>query len=93
MADQPTFNFIDNPHAPEIFSAQHAGIWITNGNVHITLESGRVRYSENGATLNRVVIARLVMPISGATDLSVKLFQLLKDQGASETAPADNVRH
>lgn len=93
MADQPIVNFIDNPHAPEVFAAQHAGIWITNGNVHITLESGRVQYSSNGAVLNRVVMARLVMPIGGAEDLAVKLFNLLKEQGASETSPADNTTH
>jgi len=93
MADSPQINFIDNPHAPEIFAAQHAGIWVTNGNVHITLESGRVQYGGESASLNRVVIARLVMPIGGAEDLAVKLFDLLKQQGATNTSPADNTRH
>jgi hypothetical protein len=94
MADnQPAINFIDNPHAPELFAAQHAGIWVTNGNVHITLEAPRVAYEADGASLNRVVIARLIMPISGAEDLAVKLFNLLKEQGVKSTEPADNTRH
>lgn len=86
-------NFIDNPNAPELFVAQHSGIWVNNGNVHITLESGRVQYGEQSAELNRVVIARLVMPISGAEDLAVKLYDLLKNQGVTSTAPSDNTRH
>jgi hypothetical protein len=84
----PLVNFIDNPHAPEVFSGGATGFFFNNGNVHIAFESLRVDHSTNPGPVNRVVIARLVMPIAGAQGLAVGLFEFLKARGlAPEFSP------
>ena len=69
--------FLDNPHAPAVFADAAAGFFITAGNVHITLESARVNHVTTPGPVNRVVIARLVMPISGAQGLAAGLYDFL----------------
>lgn len=73
--------FIDNPHAPEVFASDLAGIWVRNGNVHLTFESARINHEKTPGPVNRVVIARLVLPISAAQGLAASLYDFLKQQG------------
>jgi hypothetical protein len=63
---------LSNPFAPEVFAAEAAGFFVLNGNIVITLESARPEYSD-GPTLNRIVVARVVMPVQGAQNLVVGL--------------------
>lgn len=77
----PPVHFIDNPHAPEVLATEAAGFWLNQGNVHITFESARIDHSTNPGPLNRVVIARLVMPIGGAQNLAAGLYDFLKSRG------------
>lgn len=74
---------IDNPHAPEVFASLATGILRVHDNVAITFESARSDYSQTLPTVNRVVIARLVMPIAAAANLAVILNGFLEKEGAS----------
>lgn len=74
-------HFIDNPHAPEVLATEVAGFWLNQGNVHITLESARIDHAKSPGPVNRVVIARLVMPIGGAQNLAAGLYDFLKTHG------------
>lgn len=74
-------HFIDNPHAPEVLATGIAGFWLYQGNAHITLESARINHETTPGPLNRVVIARLVMPISTAQNLAAGLYDFLKTNG------------
>lgn len=71
-ADKKKIPLLPNPLAPEVFAAEAAGFFVLNGNIVITLESARPEYS-NGPTLNRVIVGRVVMPVSGAQNLVVGL--------------------
>lgn len=79
--EEHTVPYLDNPHAPEVFSTAAAGFFVNNGCVHITFESARVNHENAVGQINRVVIARLVMPIGGAQGLAAGLYDFLKSQG------------
>jgi hypothetical protein len=51
MPEAPPVNFIDNPHAPEVFADAGAGFFLANGNLRITLESARVTLSIESSLL------------------------------------------
>ncbi len=78
-------NFIDNPHAPDIFAHGVTGFSVNNGVVTITFESARVNHETTPGPVNRVVIGRLVLPISIAQGLALGLFDFLKSQGFDPT--------
>lgn len=84
MADKPDvpINFIDNPHAPEILSTGHVGLWRHADNVHITLAAGRVDHRTSPGPINNVVIARLVMPVGAVQGLVDHLTQMFKNPEA-----------
>src|SRR5215471_15861744 len=92
----PPVTFVDNPHAPEVFSTDASGFLRLEGNIHITFEAPRVNHVSNPGPVNRVVIGRLVMPISGAQRLVLGLYDYLKKQGldpmAAMTPPRDQVQ-
>ena len=52
MAKNQPANFVDDPHAPEIFSSGATGFFVANGNITITFESARV--DELVAVLNEI---------------------------------------
>lgn len=85
MADKGKvpINFIDDPHAPEVFASDITGFFIVGANVVMTLESARVDHSESPGPLNRVVIARVVMPIDTAQRLVVGMNDFLTARGFS----------
>lgn len=68
---------IDNPNIPEVFASEIVGILMNAGNVHVTFASPRVTHG----AVNRVVVSRLVMPISSAQTLAVGLYDFLKKHG------------
>jgi hypothetical protein len=81
MEQEPPLSFVDNLHAPEVFASSCTGFFVENGVVHLTFESLRVNHATSPGPVNRVVIARLVMPISGAQGLAAGLYDFLKNQG------------
>lgn len=87
MADTevPEIPLLDNPHAPEVFATVASGFFHLNGNITITFESARLDHSQDPPLVNRVVLARLVMPVSGAQGLVVGLNDFLEKQGLSPT--------
>ena len=82
-------NFIDNPHAPAVFATEPAGVYLHAGNVHITFAAERVDHSTTPGPVNRVVIARLVMPVSGAQGLAAGLYDFLKKHGLDPVPKPD----
>jgi hypothetical protein len=82
---QPEVVFIDNPHAPEVFADAATGIAFLGGNIRLTFESLRVNHVTTPGPVNRVVMARLVMPIAAAEALQ----QLLSEYLGKLKAQAD----
>lgn len=78
---EPVVTFVDNPHAPEVFATEVSGFLIQNGNVHLTFAANRVNHITTPGPVNRVVIARLVLPVSAAQGLAAGLFDFLKTHG------------
>jgi hypothetical protein len=84
---QPKLGFIDNPHAPELFSTAATGFFVGEGCVHITFESVRVNHVTSPGPVNRVVIGRLIMPVAGAQALAIGLYDFLTKHGM-DVAPS-----
>jgi hypothetical protein len=73
--------FVDNPHAPEVFASEAVGFFLIAGNIHITFASDRVNHATTPGPINRVVTARVVIPIQAAQRLAAGLYDFLKKQG------------
>ena len=86
MADEPQVHFLDNPHAPDVYASDVSGFFVLNGNVVVTLESARPNHASAPGDINRVVIARLVLPVAAAQSLAMGLFDFLKQR---DLLPAD----
>jgi hypothetical protein len=80
--------FIDNPYAPEVFADEAVGFFLHNGNVTITFSSSRVDHSVSSGPVNRVVIARAVLPVKGVQSLALSLFDFLKKANLDPTQAA-----
>ena len=87
MTNQPPTVFMDNPHAPEVFAFRVTGIARFADNIHLTFEAPRVDHSASPGPVNRVVVGRLVMPVSGAEGLRDLLVDYLKGGGKAPVAP------
>jgi len=74
---------IENLFAPEIYADTAAFFSIKNGTISITFASLRFDNSESYGIAKNVIIARLVMPLSGAQGLCVGLYDYLKQQGVA----------
>ncbi len=81
MAKNQPANFVDDPHAPEIFSSGATGFFVANGNITITFESARVDHSQSPGPVYRTVVSRIVMPAASAQGLAIGLFDFLEKQG------------
>lgn len=81
-------SFIDNPHAPEFFADEASGFFVHNGNLSITFAAARIDHTISPGPLNRVVMARIVLPINVAQALALGLFDFLKSQGMDPTKAA-----
>ena len=84
---QPKFGFTDNPDAPDIFADGVTGIFLLGGNLRVTLETLRASHTKDPGLLNRVPVARLVMPTVGAEALARKIIDFVENQrGDAATA-------
>ena len=70
--------FLDNPYAPDAFATEASGFVLIGGNVGVTFETLKVDHS-TGQT-NRVVVARLLMPLECAKRFSDALAGFLAQQ-------------
>jgi hypothetical protein len=75
--DKPEVTFIDNPHAPEIFSDEATGIFFFGGCIRLTFEGLRVNHITSPGPVNRVVNGRVVMPLGAAERLRDMLVEYL----------------
>jgi len=87
MSDEiPLVTFIDNPHAPVVFASDASGYFLLEDVISITLEAGRVDHSRSPGPINRVVVARLAMPVAAAQRLALGLYDFLKQRGLDPMA-------
>lgn len=84
----PPIAFLDDPHAPETFATEATGFFLVGGNVAITFASMRVNHEATPGPVNRVVSARIVLPLSAAQQLVVGLNDFLEKQGVSPSDAA-----
>jgi len=76
-------NFIDDPHAPETYASGITGLVRTGDNISITFESVRVDHATSPGPVNRVVVHRMILPMSTAQALVLSLNDFLEAQGHS----------
>jgi hypothetical protein len=83
--------FVENLFAPEYYASEAAYFWAAPGVLTITFTSFRLDHSPDGAGRQKNgVVARLVMPISGAQGLATGLYDFLAKNGGMATArPAE----
>ena len=77
----PPNNFVDDPHATEIFASAAVGFMVGSGTIHVTFVSTRVNHETYPGPINRVVNLRLVMSTLGAQEMAVELYDFLKANG------------
>jgi hypothetical protein len=84
MADQPQVPvpFIDSPHTLTVYATGIAGLWLNQGAVHMTFETGRIDHSTTPGAVQRVAVGTLVMPVGAAQAFAVALFKFLSERGA-----------
>ena len=88
VPDDPPIAVGNDPSAPEVFVDGAAGVFLNNGNIHITFTSRQCDYSRQPNVFTDKVVARLVMPFSGAENLAQFLTEFvdrMKRQAASPT--------
>ncbi|MBB5261788.1 hypothetical protein [Rhizobium leguminosarum] len=88
--DKNEAEFIDDPHAPEVFADAATGFFHFNGNIRTTFESLRVDHSTAPGPVHRVVIGRLNMPVSAAEAFARGLLDFIETQRAANSAPQAN---
>lgn len=83
-------SFVDDPKAPEFFASDAMGYFLADGNLSITFASNRVNHVGQPGPINRVVMARVVMPVAAAQRLALSLYDFLKQRGLDPMpAPAN----
>jgi hypothetical protein len=81
QAPDVAISYVDNPGAPDVFADEASGFFVRNGVISITFAAARIDHSTAPGPINRVVIGRLVMPVSGAQNLAVGLYDFLAQRG------------
>lgn len=79
----PAPALVDNPFAPEIYANGLAGFANIGGLIAVTLESGRCDHTRAQPLMERVVVGRIVLPVSTAQALVAALNNFLEQQGLS----------
>lgn len=69
---------VNDPLAPDIFADEATGFYLLGGNVRIAFSTWRVNHEQSPGSANRVVICRLVMPLSQAEALAKGLGDFLE---------------
>ena len=87
----PPVHFVDNPHAPEVFADIATRFFLFNGNLRIAFESFRVNHETIPGPINRVVMARLVMPAEAAEGLAKGILAFLEKMRANPQQPAQGM--
>lgn len=72
---------IDLQDVSELYASGAAGFFRLEHDIIITLECQRIDHSAGQATLSRMVVGRLVLPIGGAQTLVTTLNAFLEQQG------------
>jgi hypothetical protein len=95
MSDKPdaglhsTAPFVENLFAPEYYASEAAFFWAAPGVLTVTFTSFRLDHSPGHAGRQKnVVVARLVMPISGAQGLATGLYDFLAKNSDMPAAKA-----
>jgi hypothetical protein len=84
--------YVDDPHAPEVYASNFSGIQLLMGNAIVTLESARADHSTTPGAINRVVVARIVMPVAVAQSLALQLNSLLERGAVAQLSPRSVAR-
>jgi hypothetical protein len=82
--DLTALPLVDDPTVKDVFAEFCTGLNFVHGNLHMTFASVTADHSANRASSNRIVSARIVMPIIGAIelrDLLTQLIDALTEQG------------
>ena len=89
MANEPATAVprVDNPNAPEVFADDAAGVLWHNGNVRITFESLRANHRVAPASMSRVVVGTLVMPMAAAEAMARMLIAAIEASKTSGATP------
>jgi hypothetical protein len=72
---------LENLLAADVYADAAAFFSLKGGNVSITFVSSRFDNAAQPPVVRNVFIGRLIMPLSGAQNLAVGLFDYLKNQG------------
>ena len=78
---------IDDLHAPNIFADGLSGYFFLNGNIRLTFESARVSHLSVPGPINRVVVARLVMPMEAAERMAKDVLASIEQVRSQSLAP------
>jgi hypothetical protein len=78
---EPDLRLIDNTFAPEIAVTGVSGLALLNGLLTMTLESLHCDHSKSPPPMERVVVARIAMPIAAAQGMLLGLHQFLGQHG------------
>jgi hypothetical protein len=88
----PKVRFVDNPEAPEIFADAAKGVFLLNGNVHLTFTSRRSDYSnDQPGALYETVTCRIIMPLAAAEVMAAELANYVQKMKAEHqnSAPSE----
>ncbi len=86
LPDDVPVKIVDNVLAPELFADLVSGVFLNNGNVHLTLTSRQCDYASLPNVFSDVVVGRIIMPFSAADNLVQFLgnfVERMKKQAAS----------
>jgi hypothetical protein len=81
---------VENLFAPELFATEASFFSSGQGNVTVTFSSYRFDNSTTPAAQKRVIVGRLVMPITGAQGLAAGLYDFLRQQNQDPMPPPGN---
>jgi hypothetical protein len=82
---------VENLFGPELYAESAVFFSTKNGNVSITLTSGRFDAGDNGV-LKHVTVGRLVMPLIGAQELVLGLYDFLAQRDLAPTIKPPDVK-
>lgn len=85
-------SLVNNTFAPEIFCAGVSGMSLMNGVVTVTLETLHCDHARTPPILERVVAARLTLPIPATQALLLGLHQFLGSHGLNPLPAASETR-
>jgi hypothetical protein len=89
---EPDLRLIDNTFAPEITVTGLSGLSLMNGLLTMTLESLHCDHSKSPPPMERVVVARIALPIAAAQGLLIGLHDFLGQHGLMPLSAATETR-